>query len=81
MLLPEVKTVLGALVRPVITIDATHGVSGSHLCTRYLSIGSFETLKYSRVIDIVLCHVIEEVAHVTEGKFVGTLVLDIIDVL
>ena len=78
---PEVHAILGAQVQPVVPVDATHGVSTCHRHTRNLSIDLLEALNQSGIMNIALSTMIEKETDVSKRESVGTLVLDMIDVL
>ena len=81
MLFPKIDTEFGALIRSVVAVDPAHCVSGGHLGRGNLPIECFEAAEQSRIVDVVLSHMIEKIADVSQGQTVGALVFDVVDIL
>ncbi len=81
MILPIVNTILGALIRCIVTVYTAHSVSRGHLGTRDFSIDLLETLEQGGVIYVALGYMVQEIANISQRKSVCALVLDVVNIL
>lgn len=58
VIFPEVNAEFGSLVRLVVAVDSSHGVSAGHLYTGNLSVDIFKALEECGIIYFTLSHVI-----------------------
>lgn len=66
MIFPEVDTKLGSLVRPVVTIDATHSMSAGHLDTCDFSVHILKALEESGIIYFALSNMVKQITDVSQ---------------
>jgi hypothetical protein len=79
MAFPVVNAIASPLVASVVTIDSSHGVTGSHFSACDLAVDTFKACEEIRIVDLTLGYVIEQVSYVLCGQFVAPLVFDGID--
>lgn len=64
VIFPVVNAELCSLIWSIVAVDSSHGMSTGHLDTGDFSVDIFEALKQSRVVDVALGNVVEQITNV-----------------
>ena len=79
MFLTEVDTESAALIRSVVAVESAHGMSGGHRSGSDLSVDAFKASEEVWLVEVVLPHMVEDVADVPQRNAESALVTNLVD--